>query len=114
VRDRWDWLDIADFPDSLAALAAVIVAVIALALAWFVVVPLLLLALDAVLVAVLVIGAVLARLLLRRTWTVEATTTGASYRWKVVGYRSARKAVEEAVGELRLGVLPSASQVTTS
>jgi hypothetical protein len=73
---------------------------------WFLAIPLVLVLVDAATLAVLVIGSILVRLLLRRPWTVEATSsTGHRLTRPVVGYRNALRIRDEAAAGLRRGAL---------
>ncbi len=72
---------------------------------WWVLLPLLLLVLDAIVVACLLAVAIPARVLLRRPWTVEARCdrTGERYRIDVVGWRAALRTRDRIAGQLRDG-----------
>lgn len=78
-------------------------------LAVFVVVPLLLALLDLVVVLVLALLGVLARVLLRRPWTVEAEAcagprAGTVITWRVVGWRASGEHAAQVAEALRAGV----------
>jgi hypothetical protein len=62
--------------------------IFAVALAWFVVVPLFFLAVEVVVVVTLLVAGVAGRVLLRRPWIVEATDDWTIHRWEVVGWRA--------------------------
>lgn len=101
------WLtELPDVGDGLTALAVVIVVVAALAIAWFLVLPIVLLVVDVLVVAFLAAGAVCLRVLFRRPWTIEATTVDTDLRWGVVGYRAARRAVAESADMVQRGLVP--------
>ena len=91
----------------LVGIVAVLGAVVAVLSAWWLILPLLLLALDVVVVVVLFVLAVLARVLFRRPWTVEAATgSGADEEWfatQVVGWREALRTRDEIADKLRAG-----------
>lgn len=84
-------------------LALLAVGAVAL-LGWFVVLPAFLLVLDGLVVAVLLVGGTLGRVLLRRPWTVAATTAGGHRVTRpVVGWRAALRRRDEVVALLRAG-----------
>jgi hypothetical protein len=66
----------------------VLLALFAVLLSWFVVVPLILAAVQVVVLVGLVVAAVVGRVLLRRPWIVEATDGWTTHRWEVVGWRA--------------------------
>jgi hypothetical protein len=95
--------------DDLAVAVVVIVGLLLFGLlAWWVLIPLLLLAVDAIVVVLLFVVAILTRVLLRRPWTVEATTPAAGggedrFATEVVGWREALRSRDEIAGKLRAG-----------
>jgi hypothetical protein len=103
------------FLDSVGDDFWIVVAVVAVALfavfAWWVLVPVLLLFLDAVVVAVLLVAAVPLRVLFRRPWTVAASLDGeqapAGFAVQVVGWRAARAARDEIADRIRAGLPPA-------
>jgi hypothetical protein len=105
------------FLDSVGDDFWIVVAVVAVALfavfAWWVLVPVLLLFLDAVVVAVLLVAAVPLRVLFRRPWTVAASLDGeqapAGFAVQVVGWRAARAAPDEIADRIRAGLPPAPS-----
>jgi hypothetical protein len=93
----------------------IVVAVVAFALfavlAWWVLIPVLLLFLDTIIVAILLAAAIPLRVLFRRPWTVEATLPGerapAGFAVEVVGWRAARAARDEIADRVRAGLPPA-------
>ena len=113
-KDRdWGWLDAvdpvsaldaADGPGSLAAIVAVAAVVF---LFWFFVLPVAILALDLLFVVLLAAVSVAARVLFRRPWIVEASTTGEQHQRPVVGYRASREMVDDTARSIQFsGTLP--------
>lgn len=95
---RWyDWIDVPfDIPDSLTAALVIIGIVIVVVLLVLVGVPLLLAAVDLIVVVVLLVGGVLARVVFRRPWTVEAMSDEGRIECRqAVGWRAS--------GELKRG-----------
>jgi hypothetical protein len=84
------------FDDALGivtAVAAVVFgAVLVFGLFWWLLIPLLLVVLDAVAVIVLLVLGIGARVLLRRPWSVDATSPGDAYETSVVGWHRALRA----------------------
>jgi hypothetical protein len=99
-----------DLGDELAAIAIILVAFVAgVALFWWVLLPLLLLILDVVIVLILLAASIVARVLLRRPWTVEATAPGHDrLTTQVVGWRAALRRRDEIAHSLRHGLRPEA------
>jgi hypothetical protein len=102
------WLDAVD--DGVAVVVAVLVAllvvVVAAAAFWWVVLPLLAIVVDATVVIVLFVLGVVARVVFRRPWTVEARSSrGERFTRKVVGWRNALRHRDEMVSALRNGSL---------
>ncbi|MFC7272597.1 hypothetical protein ACFQS1_01270 [Paractinoplanes rhizophilus] len=94
--------------DEIAAIVFVLIAfVLAAALFWWVLLPLLLLVLDLVIVLLLLAVSVVARVLFRRPWTVEATATGQpGVAQQVVGWRAALRRRDEIADALGRGLRP--------
>ena len=82
-----------------------VLVILAVVLAVFVVVPFLVALLDlALLVLLLLIGAV-ARVLFRRPWVVHASADGGQVRsWNVVGWRASGALVDDVASRLEAGV----------
>ncbi|GIH16410.1 hypothetical protein [Rugosimonospora africana] len=91
--------------DILVGIVVIVGLVLFAGVFWWVLLPLLLVVLDAVVVACLLAVAIPARVLLRRPWTVEARCdrTGERYRTDVVGWRAALRTRDRIAGELRDG-----------
>jgi hypothetical protein len=91
-------------------LVAAVLVIIGLLLLVFVVLPLLIAIVDVLIVVLLGLLSIVARVLLRRPWTVEATaaTTDGSEPlvWKVVGWRASGDKVDEVADALVAGVHP--------
>ena len=73
---------------------------------WFVVITALLLVLDLVVVVLLAVGGVLAHVLLRRPWEVEASSGDRRLTWLVGGWRPGHYEVDEVAASLRAGRVP--------
>jgi hypothetical protein len=99
-----------DLGDEIAAIAIIVVAfVVGVALFWWVLLPLLLVMLDVVIVLILLALSVVARLIFRRPWTVEATAPGHDrLTTHVVGWRAALRRRDEIADSLRRGLRPEA------
>jgi hypothetical protein len=106
------WLDLDDVDEVVVAVLAAVVALLAVIAAvvlfWWVLLPVLLLVLDGLLVVLLFALGTLARMFLRRPWTVLATSArGDRLSKKVVGLRSARQARDDIASEIRNGAIRS-------
>jgi hypothetical protein len=93
--EGWDFWDVTGIgegcvDDLFVALALFVILVVA----WFVVLPALVFALDVLLVIVIAAAAVAARVLLRRPWVLDAESRGQRYEWLVIGWRASRQAVD--------------------
>lgn len=88
--------------DVLFFLGAVVVVVLFFVFVW----PLLLVIVELVLLALLVLLGVVARVVLRRPWIVEATPASGPgrFRWKVVGLRRSGEVVDEVAAQLSAGI----------
>jgi hypothetical protein len=97
-----------DLGDGIAAAVIIAVAfVVGVALFWWVLLPLLLVVLDVVIVLILLMVSIVARVLFRRPWTVEATAPGHErLTAQVVGWRDALRRRDEIADSLRRGVRP--------
>jgi hypothetical protein len=109
-RDKDSWLDPfdgipgADVDDLVFGVLVVVGLVLVVGLAWWVVLPLLLLVLDALIIALLLVAGVAVRVLLRRPWSVEATPSeGEPLTRSVVGWRAALRERDALAAALRLG-----------
>lgn len=105
-----------DGPEILVVLAVIIAAFLAVALLWFVVVPFLLLFVDATLLLALVLAAGLVRVLFRRPWDVVAVEdledgSRRIRRWEVRGYRRAGRVRDDVARALTTGTDPDLAVV---
>lgn len=101
------WFDYIDIPVDSVTAALVVLAVILIALlAWFVLLPLLFLLVDAILVLVLAAAGVAARVLFRRPWMVVARADDPLQErvWDVVGFRASGRAVAGIAADLGRGL----------
>lgn len=88
-------------------IVAAIAIVLAVLVALFVLLPLLVAVVDVVVVVALSLLGILARVVLRRPWTVEARAgDGSSLLWRVVGWRASGDQVDAVAEGLRAGVVP--------
>lgn len=109
IAEGGDALDVGclALDDLFVGLAVAIVAIAVVLLAIFVVVPLLVAIIDVVLLALLALLGLVARIVFRRPWTVEARADdGTSHRWKVVGWRASQERCDEVAGLLAAGITP--------
>ena len=102
------WLDSLDdaFAVIVAAIVVFLAVIVAAAVVWWVVLPLLLLVVDGLVAAGALVLGTLARLVLRRPWTVEAVSTrGDRFAKQVVGWRNARRERDDLVHALGNGIV---------
>ena len=87
---------LADDLGCLPAIGIVVTCAVAVALALFFVLPAIVFAVELVAVLLLLLLGALARIVLRRPWTVEARVKGTNQgrEWKVVGWRASGELVE--------------------
>lgn len=98
--------------DIVGAIVAVVVVVLLVAAALFIVIPLLVVLVDLVVLFALGILAVIARVALRRPWSVDAhDADGALVRWRVIGWRASGAKVDEVADLLAAGQVPPDGQV---
>lgn len=99
-----------DFGEATLVIVGLLLAfILAAVLFWWLLLPLLLLLLDIVVVVILLLVAIVARVLFRRPWTVEArSAAGESVTAEVVGWRAALRRRDELADELRRGMRPAA------
>jgi hypothetical protein len=99
-----------DLGDEIVAIVVIGIAfILGVALFWWVLLPLLLVMLDVVIVLILLAGSIVARVLLRRPWTVEATAPGHDrFTTHVIGWRAALRRRDEIADSLRHGLRPEA------
>jgi hypothetical protein len=102
-------LDIGSAGDEILVVVVIFIGVIlAAVLFWWVLLPLLLVVLDLLIVLILLAVGVVARVLFRRPWTVEATAEGAeTIQDGVVGWRAALRRRDELAEQLRAGTRPA-------
>ena len=104
------WRRRLDLGDEIAAIVFIVVAfVLGVGLFWWVLLPLVLVLLDVVIVVILLAVSILARVLFRRPWIVEATAPGHDrLTTSVVGWRAALLRRDEIADSLRRGLRPDA------
>ena len=88
----------------------VLAAIVALVLIVFVLVPLLLFGLELLLIGLVLAAGSLGHLLLGRPWVIKAWTSdpsGASYEWKIAGWRRSGAAIERIATALAAGENPN-------
>jgi hypothetical protein len=102
--DNLDFLNADDLDDILAVIAIVVAVVVAFLLFWWLLLPALLLVLDGLVIAVLLVLGIVARVVLRRPWSVlvQRNDDGepAETRVQVIGWRRAlhtRDAIADAL-----------------
>jgi hypothetical protein len=97
-----------DLGDEIAAIVLIVVVfVLGVGLFRWVLLPLVLVLLDVVIVVILLAVSVMARVLFRRPWTVEATAPGHDrLTTSVVGWRAALRRRDEIADSLRRGLRP--------
>jgi hypothetical protein len=89
-----------------AVVLALVAVIVAAAAFWWVVLPLLAVVVDAAIVVILFVAGCVARIVFRRPWTVQATSSrGDRLTRKVVGWRQALRQRDEMVSALRNGAL---------
>lgn len=99
--------DVAGGCVDLEALLIAVVVIAVLLLAVFFVIPLLLTLVDLVVVLLLALLGVVAKIVFRRPWTLEARADdGTTYRWKVVGWRASGQRRDEIAQMLAAGITP--------
>jgi Zn-dependent protease with chaperone function len=91
----------------LVAIGVVLAIIVFGLLFWWLLLPLLLLFLDLVAVVLLLVIGIVARVLFRRPWIVQATAiTGETVTVNVVGWRRALRRRDELAEQLRHGLTP--------
>jgi len=112
VRDHSDILDVGCLFDELAwVIGLVLLVLLVVTVVLFVfVVPLVLAVVDVVVVLAIAGAGLLARVVFRRPWTVEARADdGTVLSWQVVGWRASRERRDEIAQLLAAGVTPPVS-----
>ncbi|MEZ5410958.1 MAG: hypothetical protein R2761_23210 [Acidimicrobiales bacterium] len=94
-------------PGSFSDLAVLAVALVLLAAVIFIVIPLLAAIVDLVILLLLAVLGILARVVFRRPWVVEAAASdGQRHQWRVVGWRRSGERCREIARSLAAGVVP--------
>lgn len=95
--DGLDGLDIfsADFGDDPRVIPVIIGMAIVVFLAWFILLPIAILALDLLFLLLLAAATVAASVFFRRPWIVEAATADERRHWPVVGWAASKRKVAE-------------------
>jgi hypothetical protein len=102
-----DGLDVGDGCIDIEAVLIVIVVIAVVLVAVFFVIPLLVALIDLLVLLLLTVVGVLARVVFRRPWTVEARgEDGVLYHWKVVGWRASGERRDEIAEMLAAGIIP--------
>lgn len=115
TRSAGDALDVADgcLSIDLDAIAVVVIVIVAVLLAVFVVIPLLVAIVDLLILVVLGLLGILARIVLRRPWVVEASAAdGERHVWRVVGWRRSGERLDHIAQMLSAGIVPPADLLT--
>ena len=104
------WYDAFDIPDltlldeGFGGFLAVLLLIVTIAVAFLFVLPAFIFLIEVVIVALLVLGAILLRVVFRQPWLVDAVADdGTHMTWKVVGYRRSRRVVGEIGSLIRIG-----------
>ncbi len=83
--------------------------VVAIVLAILFVVPLLVAVIDLLVLAIVMLLGVIARVVFRRPWTVEARAhDGTTLCWRVRGWRASGQRCDEIEASLAVGIVPTA------
>lgn len=97
------WVSLAEIDVVAIALLVLVVALVALVI----VLPVLFVLLDVAILAVLAVAGIVAKVLFRRPWVVEAVTDrGKRHEWRVVGWRRSGERCQEIARSLEAGVIP--------
>ena len=104
-KPRWyDWLDFPG-PDSLTGLVVTVLVIVGLVLLVWLGIPALLALVDLVVVLGAAVSGVVARVVFRRPWTVEARSeTGEILEARVVGWRKAGATVKQIARNIEFGL----------
>jgi len=104
----WDVFDVPAVDDSFTAVVLSLAVVALLGLVVVVGLPLLVTLIDLAVLVVATIGAVIARVVFRRPWIVEARSArGDVYELHIVGWRAAGEAVRSLARDLQHGLHPT-------
>lgn len=102
-----DWLEIPDLPDSLSAAAIFLLVAVAAVLLVLIGLPLLFAIFDGFVVIALVVAGVVARVVFRRPWTVEAVADdGRRSVARVVGWRASGRLRDDLAQRIDRGSPP--------
>jgi hypothetical protein len=114
ARRGLDIADVADggcmgsIDDLLIGLAVVVIAIVLIIF----VAPLVIFAVELVLLALAVVLGLVARIVFRRPWAVDALAAdGTHLRWRAVGWRATTARVEEVTAALSHGVVPPGAEL---
>ena len=108
-KRRWyEAFDIGDpfalLDDSIGGFVLVLVVIVAVIIGILFALPAFIFLVELLIIVIVAVGTVLARVLLRQPWIVDALADdGRHLTWKVVGYLRSRRVVEEIAGQLRAG-----------
>lgn len=104
------WYDALDIPDlsglgeGFGGFVALLLFFVAVVIGVLFVLPAFIFLIEVLIVALLVLGAILLRVVFRQPWLVDAVADdGTRMTWKVVGYGNARRVVEEIGGLISSG-----------
>lgn len=102
-------LDVADgcLAFDLDAIVVVLLVLVALLLLIFVVIPLLVVIVDLVILLLLALLGIVARVVFRRPWVLEAASSdGRRHQWRVVGWRRSGEQCRHIAQMLAAGIVP--------
>jgi hypothetical protein len=98
-----------DFGDGIAAAIFIILAIILLLV---IVLPALVAIIDVLILLLLAAGSLVARVVFRRPWKIEAkSSNGDRQIWRVVGWRASNRRCDEIASLLALGIAPPADSI---
>jgi hypothetical protein len=80
-----------------------LVVVVVLFLAWLVILPVAILLLDIAFLMLIAVAGIATRMLFKRPWIIEATTSGEHHRCAIVGWRASQRAVDQIARALERG-----------
>jgi len=104
--DDSGWLDLAGFvgDDLVSSLVAILIIIVVGLLAWFVIWPLLAIAIEVLIALLLVFASIVGRVALRRPWIVEAKgSKGGKLEYAVRGYGAMRRVLADLAAQVQLG-----------
>ncbi|MDJ0768549.1 MAG: hypothetical protein QNJ12_07125 [Ilumatobacter sp.] len=109
-----DGVELLDFSGDIEAVAIVVAIVVAIILLFLFGWPLLLLGIDLAWLLIVGIFGVIGRVVLRRPWRVEATSTDERREWFVQGFRAAGRRRDELARQFEHGLNPDGGSATLS